>query len=194
MRHSRREHDTTTDCAAAGPAPHRDALNFRQPTARDARDINDLIAASPPLDTNSLYCNLIQCTHFADTCLLAEQDGVIKGWVSAHRPTNEPATIFVWQIAVHESARGRGLGLDLLQRLLHRPGVAGVSHLKSTVTPSNHASRALFTRFAKEQGLDLDTRPWFDSVVHFGGRHESETLFSIGPLPRSAPSLRDSSN
>jgi L-2,4-diaminobutyric acid acetyltransferase len=161
---------------------------FRKPVARDARDVNDLVAACPPLDSNSLYCNLLQCTHFADTCLVAEQDGAVKGWISGYRPPDDPAAIFVWQIAVHEGLRGRGLGIDLLQRILCLPGASGASHLKASVTPSNRASRALFTRFAILEGLELDTRSWLDTVVHFGGRHESETLFSIGPL-RPAPRL-----
>jgi L-2,4-diaminobutyric acid acetyltransferase len=183
-----RQESLTPGRASATKCQPRVGLIFRKPMARDARDVNDLVAACPPLDTNSLYCNLLQCTHFADTCLLAEQDGDIKGWISSYRPPDDPTAIFVWQIAVHESHRGRGLGVDLLQRLLCLPGASRASHLKATVTPSNRASRAFFTRFARQQGLELDTRPWFDTVVHFGGRHESETLFSIGPLhPASLP-------
>src|SRR3546814_7090005 len=53
-------------------------FSFRNPVAEDAQAIHDLIAACPPLDTNSLYCNLLQCTHFAETCVLAERDGEIS--------------------------------------------------------------------------------------------------------------------
>jgi len=174
--------------ALKSAAPEK-AFYFRNPVAQDACKVNDLVAASRPLDVNSLYCNLLQCTHFAQTCLLAEQDGEIRGWVSGYRPADDPTTLFVWQVAVHECARGRGLGIDLLQRFVRLPAAAGASHLKTTITPSNHASRALFTRFAEKEGLSLETRLWFDTVVHFAGRHESEILYSIGSLP-----LRDSSN
>jgi L-2,4-diaminobutyric acid acetyltransferase len=162
------------------------AFTFRTPIAQDARDVNDLVAASPPLDTNSLYCNLLQCTHFADTCLLAEQSGALRGWVSAYRPPNDLDAIFVWQVAVHDSARGRGLGARLLEGVLALPSAAGVTHLKTTITPSNQISRAMFTRFARQRGLALETRPWFDRIVHFGGQHESEELVSIGPLPAAS--------
>lgn len=186
--HSRADSSSLNGRSSAHQSPgHRSpGALFRNPTAGDAREINILVAACPPLDTNSLYCNLLQCTHFADTCLLAEQGGEIKGWISAYRPANDPDAIFVWQVAVRETARGQGLGLELLRRLLRLRAVRGVSYLKSTVTPSNLTSRALFTSFAAKSGLDLDTRLWFDTNVHFGGQHESELLFSIGPLQKPA--------
>ena len=35
---------------------------LRPPTAEDASRVARLIASSPPLDVNSVYCNLLQCT------------------------------------------------------------------------------------------------------------------------------------
>src|SRR3546814_9922998 len=64
-------------------------FSFRNPVAEDAQAIHDLIAACPPLDTNSLYCNLLQCTHFAETCVLAERDGEISGWIRSEEHTSE---------------------------------------------------------------------------------------------------------
>jgi L-2,4-diaminobutyric acid acetyltransferase len=156
---------------------------FRTPTDADGMAVAALIAACPPLDGNSLYCNLLQCSHFADTCVLAEEGGRLKGWVSGFRSPREPDAIFVWQIAVHESARGCGLGLLLLEALFELPATAGATRLAATVSPSNRASRALFTRFARAHGLKMDVRPYFDRHRHFGGHHESEDLISIAPIP-----------
>lgn len=144
--------------------------------------IADLIASCPPLDTNSLYCNLLQATHFAETCIKAERGGVLEGWISGYRPPNDPAAIFVWQVAVRESARGKGLGVAMLAALMQCPAVADAQRLITTVTPSNHASRRMFAAFARNRGAKLEVRPWFDRERHFGGRHESEELISIGPL------------
>src|SRR3546814_8166752 len=91
--------------------------------SEDAQAIHDLIAACPPLDTNSLYCNLLQCTHFAETCVLAERDGEISGWISGYRLVHDPEAMFVWQVAVHERARGRGLGVAMLNALFQFPAV-----------------------------------------------------------------------
>ena len=48
---------------------------LRKPTASDGADIWELVRSCRPLDENSMYCNLLQCDHFADTCVLAELSG-----------------------------------------------------------------------------------------------------------------------
>ena len=157
-------------------------FSFRNPVAEDAQAIHDLVAACPPLDTNSLYCNLLQCTHFADTCVIAGRDGEISGWISGYRLVYDPEAMFVWQVAVHERARGQGLGVAMLNALFQFPAVFDAVRLVTTVTPSNHGSRKMFANFARQQGLDLEIRPCFDRERHLGGAHESEELISIGPL------------
>lgn len=44
---------------------------LRVPTLEDGPGIHALVAQCPPLDTNSRYCNLLQCHHFADTSIVA---------------------------------------------------------------------------------------------------------------------------
>jgi L-2,4-diaminobutyric acid acetyltransferase len=162
------------------------AHSFRGPVAEDAAAIFDLIAASPPLDPNSLYCNLLQCTHFAGTCIVAERNGSIEGWISGYRPPDEAEALFVWQVAVHEKARGQRLGVRMLEALFRRPAVANATRLITTVTPSNAASRRMFASFARRHGAELEVRPGFDAERHFGNGHESEEWIAIGPLPSRA--------
>lgn len=160
----------------------RAAHSFRRPTAEDAQGIAALIASCPPLDINSLYCNLLQCTHFAATCIVAERHGVVEGWVSGYRPPDDAESLFVWQVAVHERARGMGLGGAMLARLFSRDQRSPPRWLKTTVTASNQNSRRMFARFARQRGADMQIDRWFDRVRHFGGSHESEELISIGPF------------
>lgn len=155
---------------------------MRSPCADDAIGVFALVAASPPLDPNSLYCNLLQCTHFAATSLLAERDGKIEGWVSGYRPPDDQSALFIWQVAIADWARGIGLGTALLDGLLRRPATADAERLITTITPSNTASRRMFTRLAQLHGAEVTARPWFDGAHHFGGGHESEELITIGPL------------
>ena len=89
-----------------------------------------LIQACKPLDENSIYCNLIQCDHFADTCILAELDGTPVGWISGYLLPDATDTLFIWQVAVAEEARGLGLASQMLDRLLRRADMAGVLRLK----------------------------------------------------------------
>lgn len=150
------------------------------PRPEDGPAISALIRACPPLDTNSAYCNLLQCLHFADSCVVAELDERVVGWLSAYRPPAAPDQIFVWQIAVHATARGLGLGAHMLAALLARPAVRGASTLTTTITEANTASWALFGALARRLGAPLSRRPLFDRQTHFAGAHDTELLVSIG--------------
>jgi L-2,4-diaminobutyric acid acetyltransferase len=167
-------------------APHLgepDTINFRIPRAEDGPGIHQLIAACPPLDTNSLYCNLLQVSHFADCCVLAESRDGIVGWISGYRLPSDPQVLFVWQVAVGATMRGQGLGRRMLTQLLARPALADIRTLTTTITPSNQASWALFQGFARSLNAALQHRPHFHCDQHFAGAHETEHLVTIGPLP-----------
>ncbi|MHA6718089.1 diaminobutyrate acetyltransferase [Sphingomonas sp. RS6] len=156
---------------------------MRQPRAEDGARITALIAASPPLDRNSAYCNLLQCTDFADTCIVAERDGRIVGWISGYRPPAAPDRFFVWQVAVDAAARGEGLALRMLTALVERPAVAGATSLVTTITEDNAASWGLFEAFARKCGATLTRAPRFDRDAHLGGEHDTEWEARIAPLP-----------
>lgn len=157
-------------------------FRFRKPVATDGPAITALIAACPPLDRNSAYCNLIQCTHFADHCVIAERGGDLLGWVSGHRPPSDPDAFFVWQVAVSPAARGQRLARRMIDHLLERPAQAGATHLITTVTADNEASWALFRALARDRGADLERTLLFDRDTHFAGANVTEFQARIGPL------------
>lgn len=171
---------------AARGTPTSASYLFRGPTAADARAVWELVADCRPLDPNSLYCNLLQCTHFAETCILAEQGGRIRGWVSAYRPPTDPQTLFIWQVAIPREARGCGLASSLIKELLQRDAVRGIRQLQATVTRDNKASWALFRSVADSLDAPLISQAHFDREQHFGGRHQSEYMLTIGPWHASA--------
>ncbi|MDS1136604.1 diaminobutyrate acetyltransferase [Nitratireductor indicus] len=154
---------------------------LRPPSAQDGAQVWRLIGACKPLDENSLYCNLLQCDHFSDTCVAAErtEDGALIGWISAYLVPDEPDTLFVWQVAVHRDAQGTGLGKKLLAELLERDACANVARLKTTITADNKASWGLFSSFARSRGGALSHEPHFRSDAHFDGKHETEHMVTI---------------
>ncbi|MER8672063.1 diaminobutyrate acetyltransferase [Mesorhizobium sp. M1156] len=160
-------------------------VTFRKPTDDHAADVWDLIALCPQLDRNSLYCELLLCTDFADTCVLAERAGAVVGWLSAYRPPSNPSTFFIWQVAVHPEIRNTGLGKRLIVSALNRPSCEGVTHIKATVTLSNRASRLLFAAVARDFRAPFRQALWFDRQAHFKGRHDSEYMIVIGPIEHS---------
>jgi L-2,4-diaminobutyric acid acetyltransferase len=164
-----------------------DALRLRRPQPRDGARVWQLIRECPPLDRNSMYCNVLQCTDFADTCIIAELETRVVGWISGYRPPDDDGSLFVWQVAVHEKARGMGLAKRMLNRLLQRSNCKDVEYLKTTITEDNAPSRALFRSFADHRDAALEESAGFDEALHFAGRHDSERLITIGPFPGKPP-------
>ncbi|SDI95259.1 diaminobutyrate acetyltransferase [Aliiruegeria lutimaris] len=152
---------------------------LRKPRAADGAAIWKLVRNCRPLDENSMYCNLIQCDHFADTCVLAEVHGDVVGWVSAYVMPNDPETLFVWQVAVDEQMRGSGLGALMLQSILTRDACEDVRRLQTTITSDNEASWALFRKFGRLQGASLDVQPYYTQALHFQNRHKTENMVTI---------------
>jgi L-2,4-diaminobutyric acid acetyltransferase len=160
---------------------------LRRPTDGDGYNLHQLVARCQPLDTNSVYCNLLQCSDFADTAIAAEtSDGQLVGFISGYRPPQRPDTLFVWQVAVDASMRGQGLALRMLLALIGRVArEQGVRYLETTISPDNAASQALFQRAFARLGVDAETRTLFSRQTHFAGKHEDEVLYRAGPFDAS---------
>lgn len=159
------------------------AVELRSLEATDAAALHQLVKQSHPLDINSTYCNLLQCTHFRDTSVAAVAEGKLVGFVTAYIPPAEPGNLFIWQLAVDESRRGTGLARRMINWLIARPTLAKITELSATVTPGNRASRSLFESLAYQWGANLNHRLLFQSETHFAGAHEDEYELRISPLP-----------
>lgn len=157
----------------------RKTITLRKPEDADGSDVWSLIRECKPLDENSMYCNLIQCDHFRDTCVLGELDGEIVGWISGYLLPDDPQTLFVWQVAVSEEARGQGLGQRMLSNLLDRDICSDVQRIQTTITRDNDASWALFTRFADKSDAEVDSEAHFKSEEHFDGMHDTEYMVTL---------------
>ena len=157
-------------------------LQLRKPQPDDGVAVFDLIARCPPLDPNSRYCNLLQCSHFADTSIIAVDQRDVLGFISGYRVPARPDTLFVWQVAVDAAARGLGLGSRMLLGLLGRTELADLRFLETTIGPDNRPSWALFERLARTLSAGIETTTLFESQRHFDGHHADEVLLRIGPF------------
>nr|WP_010133480.1 diaminobutyrate acetyltransferase [Microbulbifer agarilyticus] len=157
-------------------------VQLRRPVSEDGARVHRLIGDCPPLDTNSLYCNLLQASHFAATSVAAEHNGDLVGFISGYIIPDRPDTLFIWQVAVAESGRGMGLAGRMLREILSRPACRGVRYLETTITPDNEASWALFRGFARKLDAVCIDSVMFDRERHFNGQHDSEMLLRIGPF------------
>lgn len=193
----------------ADPPGHEGVVSFRSPTLEDGREMWRMARDSKVLDLNSSYSYLLWCRDFAATSVVATVDGVPAGYVTGYLRPERPDTLMVWQVAVDEAHRGRGLAGRMLSWLVdeartgdpagnaptgdapagdaptdNAPAVgaaAGVARMETTITPDNEASIALFSSFAARRGAEITREPVFDGSL-FPDGHESELLFSIAPL------------
>jgi len=155
---------------------------FRALEPTDGMALHRLVRACPPLDSNSSYCNLLQCSHFQATSIAAVSNEDLIGSVTAYRIPERPDTLFIWQVAVHPNARGHGLASTMLRNLLARLTTQGIRFVETSITADNEASWRLFTGFAAEQSTKIIRSAMFDKTRHFQDEHDTEHLARIGPL------------
>ena len=165
------------------------AVRIRMARQEDGAALHRLIAACPPLDVNSVYAYMLICHHFRNFTVVAEGDGDgLVGCLTAYRRPDHSNVLFVWQIAVDKAARGHGLGRRMLQALIERPAAEGAHWLETTISPSNVASRRLFSAWAVSNGFQISETPYLEPVDFSTAAddrpHEAECLFRIGPLSK----------
>lgn len=159
-------------------------VKFRKPVEEDGAEVWKLVKRAGVLDLNSSYSYLMLCKFFPETCVIAEDNGQIVGFVSAFLPQTAEETVFVWQVAVDASQRGKGLGKTLLRELISREACSDVQYLEATVSPSNRPSQSLFKSFAKELDTECKIFECFSEDMFPDDGHESEWTYRIGPFTK----------
>ena len=163
-----------------------ESITLRSPAVKDGVAVSRLIENCPPLDVNSNYCNLLQCSHFSSTSVAADASGDLVGFISGYIVPESPETLFIWQVAVAEQARGLGLASHMLADVLARPKCKSVSYLETSITQRNLGSWALFKGLAKNLSAEFLSSEWLDEKSHFAELHDSEALVRIGPFTQIA--------
>lgn len=137
---------------------------------------------SQVLDLNASYAYLLWARDFAATSVVAvdtrsdEPCGFVTGYVRPDRPD----TLMIWQVAVDEAARGRGIARAMLEDLFDRD--PHVTVMETTITEDNAASIALFGAVAAGRGLAFERSPLFAASA-FPDGHDAELLFRLSPTP-----------
>ncbi len=175
--------------SGASPSQDGHSPELRLPNKADASAIHRLIEQCPPLDLNSIYTYLLLSEHFRQTCVLAEGPQGPDGFISAYIPPGKPDVLFVWQVAVHERARGRSLGRRMLLDLLARTGLSSIRYIETTVGPDNAASRGMFTGLARRLQAEVSESALFDRHLFGDACHDDERLIRIGPLRLPLPDI-----
>lgn len=162
-----------------------DNMILRQPEVRDGAAIWSLIRSTGVLDVNSAYSYLMLSKFFSKTCVVAEANHQIVGFVSTFCLPDQPEVLFVWQVAVSAAQRGRGLAKAMFNEILSRESQADVRFIQATISPSNQPSQALFKSLARDLGAKCTVSEAEGFPAHVfpaESDHEAEWLFRIGPF------------
>lgn len=159
-------------------------LLIDRPRVTDGATLWRIARDSKVLDLNSSYAYLLWCRDFAATSAVARSaSGEAVGFVTGYVRPDRPGTLLIWQVAVDEAYRGRGLAATLLDGLVARTvAEQALTTLETTISPDNIPSQRLFTSFAERHGADLERETLFDAGLFPDGPHEPEVLYRIGPL------------
>lgn len=155
---------------------------FRKPNLDDGADVWELVKDIKVLDLNSSYSYLMWCSYFSETSIVVELNGKIVGFVSGFLKPTTPNRLFVWQVAVCESQRGKGYASSMVKQLLKRDACSEVRYIDTTVTPSNKASQKLFAGLARDLNTDIQVSPCFTANDFPEKGHEDEMIHQIGPF------------
>ncbi|MDQ3032424.1 MAG: diaminobutyrate acetyltransferase [Myxococcota bacterium] len=158
-----------------------EGIEIRAARPEDGAAIHALVERCGTLELNTPYAYVLLADHFAGTSIVATSGDALVGTVVGYRPPTHPDAVFVWQVGVDPSMRGRRLGVALLDAFTRTPEARSARFLEATVSPSNTASRALFAAFARGRGAELAIEPGYAASL-FPAGHEPEQLLRIGPL------------
>ncbi|WP_155368440.1 GNAT family N-acetyltransferase [Catellatospora vulcania] len=97
-------------------------------------------------DTTAPTWTAFDAGRLAEHRLVAcDEAGQVLGWVAVSRVSARPAYAGVVEhsVYIHPAARGRGVGLALMQALITSTEAAGIWTIQSGIFPENTASLAL---------------------------------------------------
>ncbi|MDT0432105.1 MULTISPECIES: diaminobutyrate acetyltransferase [Streptomyces] len=159
-------------------------LTIDTPRVEDGAALWRIARDSEVLDLNSSYSYLLWCRDFAATSVVArDEKGEAVAFVTGYIRPDRPETLVVWQVAVDDAHRGRGLAGELLDALTARVSAEqGLASLETTITPDNTASDRLFTSYAQRHDVALEREVLFDGELFPEGTHLPEVLYRIGPF------------
>ena len=172
------DHDNNTSVAVQD----KDQIIFRKPDENDGADMYRLVKETNVLDVNSSYSYLMWGKYFNNTSIVAELNGKIVGFVAGFIQPNTKDVLFVWQVGVSESQQGKGLASRLILEILKRSACKQIQYLEATVTPSNEASKKLFSGLANKLNTDCRVFECFSKEQFPDDSHEAEMTYRIGPF------------
>lgn len=160
-----------------------DTFTLEEPTKDDGQEMWAL-AKKTSLDLNSAYKYIMMAEYFSETCIVARERGKVVGFITGFVQPSHPDVVFVWQVGVDSSQRGKGVASKMLNELVTRDACKDVRYLEATITKDNKASQSLFKRLAKEHDTSFEVKECFPEEVFPEEGQKAEYTYRIGPFSK----------
>jgi L-2,4-diaminobutyric acid acetyltransferase len=156
------------------------SIQLNKPRRGDGPAMRAIARDTGVLSVNSAYYYAMMARCFSDTCLVARSGEQVCGYIAALFLPAQPETLFVWQIGVSRAAQGKGIGKQMLIRLIER---ARPTFLEATIALDNQASLRAFQAAARQMAADatFSDKPFF-TQSDMGSADAPEHLMRIGPI------------
>jgi L-2,4-diaminobutyric acid acetyltransferase len=121
-------------------------INVRTVCQDDFLDIYNFVSICKPLENYAEHFYKIMFRYFGNSCLVAEYNNKIVGFLLGFRSQVDNTTFFIWQIGVYSYYRGKEIGKVLVEELEKVAKKLGCKRIEVTVDPTNLASQKLFEK------------------------------------------------
>ena len=121
-------------------------MKIVSPELSKFKEISSLVAECEGLVAHDNHFYKIILNYFGNSSFIAIDDNRVLGWVFGFKSQFDPNIFFLWQLGVHPKVRRRGVGLQLIERLIEVARGLGSTKMRSTVIRENVASRDLFEK------------------------------------------------
>lgn len=119
---------------------------------KDASLIKHLALSCPPLDVHTPYTYWVLCRYFNKSCFVMYDGEAPIGYITA---IDIDEGVFIWQIGVIESYRGRGYASLLIDKVYEYAGLKNLD-MFVTIDKENKKSYNSFNGFCKKHNLKFE--------------------------------------
>lgn len=125
-------------------------MHIRALKEEDIKAVREILTQGEPFVASyNNYIYWMLGKYFPSTCLVAEENGQILGYIGALLSA-EKQKIFIWQIAVKPEERGRRIGRKLLKRILLVAGDMGIMQLEIAINDENIPCRHMVEKLVQD--------------------------------------------
>ena len=136
-------------------------INIRNPKESEFEKIYNFVSRCKPLESYGDHFYRIMLRYFNNTCLIAEEENNILGFILGVISQTDPKSYFLWQIGVNPEVQGQGIGRKMLEHIEIELKRKNINRIELTIDPENKASQKLF----EKNGYSIISKPQEETFV-----------------------------